>query len=410
MTMQTAIQDFLTIKGVETAEELHQATTLMTSIHCVDSSYLCRWLESHGTTYPRFKREHTRIALCNGELAGTLRISTDTFRIGEARLKMGGLGWVSIAPRFQNGNIRETLISGTLEYLKEHRYHVAMCFAPSREYEPFGFVGSMSDYAVHIHCTKTLGPEKLSGRVRPVKPGDIGALQRMQTLNSSNTSCSILRERAHFANQWETFKSATVFTNGQGKIEGYLKTSTDLEGLHIEEAEAVGEAAFRDIISYAFDVAKDGLISQLVYHGPPDHPFMNVLSSIVSPEALRLSSGTAGLVRITDVEETLESMIPEWESRVHRCLLREMDCEVTLIIENKAYRIRVRFGAVDIALQSGRNKFSVDRGVFTQLLNGYKGIAEVWPLKRRLVTREGRALLETLFPKRDPYMALFDRF
>lgn len=411
MNAHTAAQENLvTIKAVETDEELYRATRLMTAAHRSEVSHRCAWLERNGATYPRFKREHTRIALWNGELAGALRVSTDTIRIGEARLKTGGLGWVSIAANFQGRNVRDMLVRQTLEYLKEHRYHLSMIFGQSQAYERFGFVGAMRDYTAHIDCTKTPRPGSFTGRARPVKPGDIGALQRMQSSNSLDISCSILRERAHFTNQWEQFKDATVFTSAQGKIDGYLLLRSEIGKLHIHEAEAVGDAAFRDIVSYVFGVAKERLITRLVFHGSPNHPVMRVLSNSVSPEALRLSSGRAGMVRITDVDETLESMIPEWESRAHRSLLREMDCEVTLLLENGPYRIRVRFGAVDIASQSGKNKFSLDQAIFTQLLTGCRDIAEIWPLERRLITREGRALLEILFPKRDPYMALFDRF
>ncbi len=103
-------------------------------------------------------------------------------------------------------------------------------------------------------------------------------------------------------------------------------------------------------------------------------------------------------------------MIPEWEHRLHKSLLREMSCEVTLIIDTTPYRIRVHYGVLDIAKQLGRNKFTISRQTFTQLLTGYEHFFEVWSQDRRLINREGKALLEVLFPKRNPYITPFDRY
>lgn len=410
MMMQTPkIQLGLTVRAAETKEELHRATTLMTSAHPRELGHPCDWLRSNGSTYPNFKREHTRIAIWNGELVGALRISTDTLRIGEARLRMGGLGWISIAPRHDAESIRETLIRHTLNYLKIHRYHIALLFGPSNIYEALGFIGALTDYHAEVDCSKTPKP-LCRTRIRPIKPGDIPSIQRIQSANASDIACSILRESAHFANQWERIKSATVITDAQGKVEGYILLMNGIGQLHIDEIEGLNATANRELLAYAYSYAAERLIPRLVFHAAPNHPVLQSIMSVFTPESVQLGSIMAGLFSITDLGETLESMIPEWESRISRSLLREMDCEVTLLLGAKPYRIRLHSGAIDIAPQSGRNKFSVAVSSFTQMLTGYRDIREGWSEDRRLITREGRAMLEILFPKRSPYMTLLDRF
>ena len=85
------------IKAVETDDELHQANDLMAKAHCADYFSGMEWLSSTGQGYPDYLREHTRVALWGGRVAAALRITTDTIRIGEARLRTGGIGWVTTA-------------------------------------------------------------------------------------------------------------------------------------------------------------------------------------------------------------------------------------------------------------------------------------------------------------------------
>ena len=81
------------VRAVATNEELRLANDLMAKSQSADYFSALRWLETSGAGYPGYVREHTRIALRGGEIAGALRLNTETIRLGEARLKTGGIGW-----------------------------------------------------------------------------------------------------------------------------------------------------------------------------------------------------------------------------------------------------------------------------------------------------------------------------
>lgn len=409
MTTQTA-DETTTVRPIQNSEELRRATNLMIATHQANPVCSPTWLQTHSQTYPHFKREHTRIVTYNGELAGALRISTDTIRVGEARLKLGGLGWISIAPQYINTNAHDLLIDQTMHYLQEHRYHLTMIFSHQGHDEPPKFVDAMLDYTVHVDCTRKRPMMPWTRRTRPVKPGDIPRLQRIHASNSEIRSCSIVRDRAHFTNAWERIKNMIVFTDSKGKVEGYLLLRYGTGKLHVEEIEAVSEVLFREILLYTFDAAQTQLIHQLVFHFSPTHPVLVLLSRHVPAEAIEINMLSVGKINILDLDETLESMIPEWENRIAQSLLREFDAELTLLIDGVAFRIRTHFGVIDIARQMGRNKFSVSMEEFSQLFTGYAELSEILTHERRLITREGRALLELLFPARTPFMPLLDRF
>ena len=83
----------ITVKPVESRDELRMAHDMFATVRFVDDyPGGIRWLENCGVRYPGYLKEHTRIAMCGPEIVGGLRMITDTIRLGEARLKMGGLG------------------------------------------------------------------------------------------------------------------------------------------------------------------------------------------------------------------------------------------------------------------------------------------------------------------------------
>ncbi len=103
-------------------------------------------------------------------------------------------------------------------------------------------------------------------------------------------------------------------------------------------------------------------------------------------------------------------MIPEWESLIGRSAVRELRTEFTLLVNGSAYRIRSNHGAVDIATGVGASKISLTHGDLMHLVTGYRYAEDLLDERRCLISPEARALFTTIFPKRAPYVWMFDRF
>jgi hypothetical protein len=58
----------------------------------------------------------------------------------------------------------------------------------------------------------------------------------------------------------------------------------------------------------------------------------------------------------------------------------------------------------------GENKFSVSCVELMRLVAGYVYFDDVFDTRRRLVPPDARRFLAAIFPKRNPYVHLFDRF
>ena len=400
----------LVVRPVERDEELRLANELMAKVqeHSYFSSF--RWLETSGAGYPGFRREHTRIALWKDEVAGALRIGTDTIRIGEARLKMGGVGWITTAPRHRCKGVCTALMADAFAYLARHDYHVSMLFGIPNFYHRFGYAAALADYAIVMDAFDDSSGALDGCRVRGVKPGDIASIQKIHASNDAEVPCSLLRGVAHFTNKWDRFKAARVFTDPQGKVLAYVLTHGESGCLAVEEVGAVSPDLYRALVAQCSAMAREKFVSRIRFLVPPSHPFAHFLLQYDSTHETKVSRENGGMMALVDVGEALENMIPEWESLLIRGVWRTKRCEVTLVVDNRPYRLRANRGAIDVAQMAGRNKFALERGELMQLMAGYRYLDDILQSKRRLLTAEARELLAGLFPKRSPCVWPFDRF
>ena len=383
----------------------------MAKSHRPEYTTSLNWFETSGATYPGFRpAEHTRVALIDGELAGVLRVNTEVIRLGEARLKMGGLGWVSTAAEHRHKGVATALVRATLHYMASHGYHVSMLFGIPNFYHRFGYTTTLADYFVTLHTDEAARASTQYVLTRAVKPGDIPALQRIHTANDAGVACSLLRSAAHLTNKWHKIKDAEVLTNTQGRILAYVIAKPEGDAFFVSEAGIDSPAAAPALIARCALRAKDAMLPSLRFALPPDHAVSRALRDYESIHEARLSRERGGMMTFVDLGEALENLLPEWEALLAGTVIAGLRTEVTLVVDQETFRVRANRGALDVTRGTGLNKFSLTPQELVHLATGYLHVEDVLERKRRLITADGRALLSAIFPKRDPYVHLLDRF
>lgn len=400
----------LTLRGVTTDDELAMANDLMGRVHFQEYSPGARWLRESGAGYPGFRREHTRIAILQGQLAGALRLTTDTIRIGEARLRMGGLGCVTTAGPYRHQGVARELILDTLRYMRAHKYHVSMLFGIPNFYHRFGFATSLSEYATVISVREALDVEHLPCKPRDFKPGDIRAVQKIHEDNDAHIPCSLVRGAAHIANQWHRWKETQVLMDEKGRVLAYYVPALLEDELQILDLGTHNYRFCGSLLHACARKAREQSCARIRFLAPPSHPLMQYLLRFRSVQETRIPRNEGGMMAFADLGETLESMIPEWELHLQNSELREQDVEVTLLIDRNPIRLRAHRGALGIAAVSGANKVSLTTLDLVHLVTGFRYVEEILAAERRILTPSARALLETIFPKRHPYVWHNDRF
>lgn len=399
----------LGVKPAESDEEFRLASDLIASVFADSDSATRSWFENSWAKYPGTTREHTRIALSKGKLAGTMRIQPETMRLGEARLRVGGLAWIATAPRYRGEGVGRCLMQDALNYLRHHAYHLALLFGGPNIYYPFGFVTALADYVVGVDTIEALSFQTVS-KVRPTKPGDIVALQKMHSANDAHVPCSLLRSSAHFTNKWQQRGSSYVLTDSLGRPVAYFFTRVGDDGLWVEEVGVSEPKVCPDVLGACGARAADSSAGRIRFLVPPTHPFARFLGHVRSVHETHVLRDGGGMLACVDIGEMLESMVPEWENLLQRSAARELRTETTLVVEGETYRIRANRGAVDIAAFPGRNKLGLQPGELTHLITGYCYLEDILASCRSILSGEARTLLKALFPKRNPYVWHFDRF
>lgn len=398
------------VRGVTDEDDRTRAHDLMAKTFGPNYFAVRQQLDNVLAQYPGFQREHTRVAIRKGELAGALRITTDTIRIGEARLKMGGFGWVAVDDAFRKQGVASLLIEDALSYMRNHNYHVSMLFGVVDFYHRFGFTTMLADYATSVDVFEAERAEHSSYRIRAGKPGDIRAIHKLHNQDEGAIACSIVRSTAHITNQWERWKPVQVITDERGKVRAYFLPRVHKNELLIDELGIAGPDACGALLHACAQLAVEHHAPKIHFAAPPSHPFSKYLLRFESKHEMWIKRNRDGMMAAVNLGETLESMIPEWESQLSQSVLVQERMEVTLLVEKKPFRIRANRGAIDVAPQSGENKVSLNGGEFVQLLSGYRYLDEVLATRRRILNQQGRAFLEVLFPKRTPFVWPLDHF
>jgi predicted N-acetyltransferase YhbS len=399
----------LLIQAAQNAEQVKLANALMANGHHGDHRAALRWMETCGMGAPDAIPQHTRIALWNGTLAAALRITTGAIRIGEARFRLGGLGWLTTSPRHRHKGIGRALLADTLAYLRDQNYHVSMLFGVPNFYRRFGFETVLGEYAWEIPVEAVSRP-RMQHRIRAGKPGDIGAVIRLHEQNDGAIACSWIRSAAHITHRWEQWKGLQVLTDDQGRVRGYFVPARAENPPSVLEAGSAGADVCASILHVCAQQAREHFSSRLRFLGPPECGFARTAAQVVGHETLRTVRQPGGMMSFVNLSEALESAIPEWESRIFGTPLHPADEELTLVVARRPYRIHAHRGAIDVLPGSGKNKVSLGEGALLKLLTGSVAPDTILDDARRMLTPEARALFCTLFPPRSPYVWPLDRF
>jgi predicted acetyltransferase len=409
--MSIVVAQDIEVRAIRSEAELQFAHELMARNHKPAYDDAIDWLTATVRTYPGLLPEHTRIALRGGEITAALRLNVETLRLGEARLKMLGLGWVTTDPERRGQGIAAALIQDSLQYAHRHGFHVSMLFGIPNYYTRFGYSTCLSEHFVTVRVGDIPRPPLRGLSVRSVRPGDLRAIQRMHEEQDREVACSILRNGAHLSSLWDRVREFRVFLTSKGQIAGYVWPKATEDAFEILEVGYADERTRIEVLAWCAEFAINHLHDTVRYHLPPEHPLAWYLRTFPSSHETRFVRDRDGMMCLVDIGEALESCVPEWESRVRDLAVSGVSTELTLYVNGVPYRIRSNRGVIDVSENStGRNKFVLTAQQLTRLIVGYERWQDIYFEERRLINPDARALLPVLFPKRNPYVHPFDRF
>jgi hypothetical protein len=201
-----------------------------------------------------------------------------------------------------------------------------------------------------------------------------------------------------------------MLKDDEGRPVAYLNGENRADAFDVIEIGVEEPGLCSAVVGAAGALAEARGLATVRFQVPPSHTFARYWLQFPSVHETRIYRDAEGMMCFINTEEALESMVPEWESRLAESGARDLSGEFTFVVDGQPFRVRARRGAIDVAAEPGPAKISVTPTDLMHLVTGYVYPEDTLNGLRHGVTAEARTLFATIFPKRTPYMWIYDRF
>lgn len=195
------------IRGVRDRAEMERVYDLLGNVFTVGRAFFQKRLDYDVSYDP----ETTWVATVDGELAASVQLFPYEMRVGEARLKIGGIGSVSSDPQYRGMGLVHGILLEMSEWMKRREYDLSLLFTGIHPfYEKVGWE-TVPEPVYVLDAAAAAGGEEDSGcRIAPFAGSDLEEVMAVcEAYNAGNSNT-----RIRSADYWD----------------GLLKWSDDLFG------------------------------------------------------------------------------------------------------------------------------------------------------------------------------------
>jgi len=396
------------VRAARSEEELRIANEMMAISAQPSHSAAVQWRERVCEGNPYDRRNQTHIALKGSQVAGALRIEVETLRLGEARLKTGGIGWITV--RDSDRTAMRPLAEYACALLKARQCHLAALFTADAFAAPPQFVPIYNEHVYKVDTLCALSGGEAPYRTRKAKPGDIATMQRIHNSSDQVVAASLIRTAAQYTNRWDLWQSAHVLFDEQGQAVAYYLAAAKDGLLEVSEVACRNDEVLPALLQEIAREAWEASCHTLHFLLPPNHPFTETIQALGPQGLLGETVLPAGYLALLNVGELFESLEAEWESLLQASPLREKRTVLCLLIDGKPWRIQCHHGAISVLPGTARHGVAVtSKALLTLVMGRDTGLAYLGR-ERRWLPQPQSHLFQVLFPLRHPYAWRADRF
>ena len=367
-------------------------------------------------------------------------------RIGEAVLRMDGIGGVATGEEYRYRGYSRRVLEAAVEWMRNGDAALATLYGIPDYYPKFGFATCGPEYTVILPLSEEVPPPSLPEGwtfrdFTPGDPGDLPAVQEIYRSTTGHASGAIVREggdstnaaaRKISARPWEILAAegftaegdaCRVLLNEGGDLVGYLWIGLSGWWVQTREPRApevmrFGEALARDPRSadvlveaarlWAGEVASE--TRQIEFIIPPEGHLAQALAYRAGIYAARYTWEGEFMARVLDVERFVRQLLPELAAQVRAARL---PLEGALTIRTDEGEVTLAIGADGVTLGgpgSGGLVVELPQAILARIAMGAFEVRDVIARLDNAVDDDAVALLEVLFPRRYPHIYAMDRF
>lgn len=363
----------------------------------------------------------SRIGFRHGQIVTHVGIYGYQTRLGLARLRTAGVGYVATHGQFRKQGLMERTITATLEACRECGYDISLLFGINDFYHRFGFTRAYSETDYHVPTADLATPAKGSAKklkkpraipLHPFIPYSRPDLNRLFNRHAKDLAGTAVRPTWLKPNMGKLDQSGYLWTaNGRptGKATGYVVVCD--RGSRMDVMDAAGDASA--VLAAAGQLARqfgadDVRFVQLPYR---DSIAAALRRGNVRMETHYRRSGNA-MVAMVNLGSTLQKMLPELTQRVRGSGLADLRTSVTLAMGQEEVTLALD-GEVKLAAKTPplkqQNRIA-GNSELAQLVFGTDDPMEIVAARGTRLTGRAGQLLPVLFPALHPMLHPLDRF
>ena len=343
--------------------------------------------------------------------ASRLWIVEKTLRIGKAKIRFGGIAGVGTKEEHRMKGYASVVLEASTKLMQDRGYEMGMLYGIRNFYHRFGYGVVFPVSRLFVKTENMLSAKEVL-RVRAMKKADGAMVQKLYNRLNATRTATVVRPA-----QWSYFElspdfkkpgQAIVVEDAKGRIQGYATWVIRDEQMLVSEIGGTGVAVFETLAKALGKRAKRAQVGEVTFDLPADDPFIDFCVPYGCERRIVHPLNSDAMGRIIHLWPLMEKMVPEFSSRLVDAAYKGTDA---LLLETDigSVGLHISKGQIRVA-EGGKTKIKIPQLLLTQLIMGYRDIADVMGEKNVSVPKTALPLLQILFPKRDAYMWWSDRF
>jgi predicted N-acetyltransferase YhbS len=327
---------------LRTRQDLEQAAGLVADSFASRHADLQRVFRHDFNIDSGVRPEHIRVVRSGGKVVSLIVIYEKPIRIGRAKMKMGGLGFVCSNPRYRGKGLASKCLSDAVTYMKKNGFHLSTLFGIDRFYGRAGYVGCLPNYRMKVPVG-VLEKATDSLVIQSVRLQDFDEMLRLYHAASVGCPVSVLRTRQSLKESLLRRRMLHPSSKGQASVQLFRERSGRRavrgyvvwrDGNLWEAAVAPGdEVAASCILAWLRDRRKEALEKEVVLPHGPQHPLTQYALRFNHSFERSFSWTGGGMGRVIDISGFLEALQPELEARVNSAGM-DGQCHVHLAVSD----------------------------------------------------------------------------
>ena len=388
---------------------------------------------------PRYTSQHyqdstydldqSRVCVVDGKIVSYVRVSDRSMYIGEAVVKLGGIGMVVTSPEYRGRGYASALLRDAIVYMEAQSYDLSLLFTTIQPfYTPLGWAAfPQTMFELELHDRKTFAPSGWKGRAFNLEK-DLARISQIYDEHNKGRTGTVLRPerlwRDGYSQQVGMLPSLVVERNGQIGAYANLAFPDDDQGIdaylatyypNLREVGCRSEtpdgllALCHAILEAAYERGIESISGRLTRHHP-----MTLLLSAESGSPLSFSIHERAMYRVISLAGLFQKLIPKFEAELENTGVTGRSDSFYFTVGDQGCTLTVDQGKVAAtANDSGRIKVALDTYHFLKVLFGdatFGQLDQFNRIKGINLQPDEMALLATLFPKDEPTHWICDYF